>query len=140
MKLEVFEILEEFGKAKTKKDRIAVLQKYKDVWALKDILRGTFDDSLQFNLPQGKPPYTPNKPESTPSTLLKKHRDFGIFVIGGRGQSMPAFKREQLFMQLLESIHPKDAELVLSMINKEPPAKYLTKALVKEAFPNLIVQ
>lgn len=135
---EVFEILEEFEKQTTKTKRKEVLLKYKDVAAFKDVLRGTFDDSLQFLLPEGKPPYTPNRPESTPSTLLKQHKQFGYFVKGGPGTDMPAFKRENLFIRLLESIHPADAEIVLSMVSKKSPVKYLTKKLVQEAFPNLI--
>ena len=135
---EIFEILEEFGKQTTKPKRKEVLLKYQDVAALKDVLRGTFDDSLQFLLPEGTPPYTPNKPESTPSTLLRKNRDFAYFVRGGRGQDMPSYKRESLFIRLLESVHPKDAEIVLSMVNKKSPVKYLTKKLVEETFPNLI--
>ena len=65
--LEVFEILEEFSKAKNKNSRVKVLTKYGDIRAFTDILRGTFDDSLEFNLPEGKPPYTPNIEESIPS-------------------------------------------------------------------------
>ena len=60
---EIFEILFEFGEQKTKAKRKEVLLKYADVPALKDVLRGTFDDSLQFTLPEGTPPYTPNRPE-----------------------------------------------------------------------------
>jgi hypothetical protein len=134
---DVYEVFEEFSKQKNKKDRIGVLSKYTSP-ALRDILRGTFDDSLQFNLPEGRPPYTPNKPESVPSTLLKKHREFGYFVVGGK--EIPQYKREQFFIRLLEAIHPKDAEIVLSMVNKESPVKYLTKKLTEETFPNLIVK
>lgn len=135
---EVFEILEEFDKQKSKTERKEVLLKYANIPALTDVLRGTFDDSLQFLLPEGKPPYTPNTPESVPSTLRKQHRQFGYFVKGGPGKDMPAYKREALFIRLLESIHPQDAEIVLSMVAKQSPVKYLTKKLVQEAFPNLI--
>jgi len=137
---EVFEIFEEFEKQSTDEERKQVLSKYKDVQALKDILRGTFDESLQFLLPEGKPPYTPNLPQSVPSTLLREHKKFGFFVEGGPGSSMPAYRREKIFIQLLESIHPSDAELVLSMIAKKAPVINLTKNLVEEAFPNLIKQ
>jgi len=136
--LEVFEILEEFGKQTTKAKRIEVLKKYENVPAFKDVLRGTFDDSLEFLLPEGKPPYTPNIPESVPSTLLKKHKEFGYFVKGGVDQ--PQYKRENIFIRLLESIHPQDAEVVLSMVAKKSPVKYLTKNLIEETFPNLIVK
>ena len=135
---EVFEMIEEFSKAKNKSSRLQVLTKYGDIRAFTDILRGTFDDSLQFNLPEGKPPYTPNIPESVPSSLLKLHRNFGLFVKGGPGKDLPAFRREFKFIELLESIHAKDADLVLSMVAKKPPVKFLTKKLVQEAFPDLI--
>ena len=135
---EVFEIFEEYKKADTRDERLDVLKKYSENWALRDILRGTFDDSLSFNLPEGRPPFTPNKPESVPSTLLKRHREFGMYVSGGRGDSLPAFKRENKFVQLLEGIHPEDAEYVLKMVAKKPPVRYITKKIVQEAFPNLI--
>ena len=137
-KREVFEILEEFEKATNKAQRKEVLLKYSDVTALLDILRGTFDDALEFNLPKGRPPFTPNLPESVPSSLHRKHRDFGYFVKGAVADSMPAWKRERMFIQMLESIHPSDAELVLSMVEKKSPVKFLTKKLVQEAFPKLI--
>lgn len=135
---DIFEIFEEFGKQSTKTKRKDVLLKYQNVNALKDVLRGTFDESLQFTLPVGTPPYTPNKPESTPSTLLRLHKEFGYYVKGGPGDRMQAYKREGKFIRLLESIHPKDAEIVLSMVSKQSPVKYLTKKLVQETFPNLI--
>jgi len=137
-KREVFEILEEFEKATNKAQRKEVLLKYSDVNALLDILRGTFDDALEFNLPKGRPPFQANLPESVPSSLHRKHRDFGYFVKGAVADSMPAWKRERMFIQMLESIHPADAELVLSMVEKKSPVKFLTKKLVQEAFPKLI--
>lgn len=135
---DIFEIFDEFKQKTNRSDRKEVLLKYKNIVALRDVLRGTFDDSIEFLLPKGQPPYTPNRPESTPSSLLRKNRDFTYFVKGGKGSYMPAYKREALFIRLLESIHPADAEIVLSMVVKKPPVKYLTKKLVEETFPDLI--
>ena len=137
-KTEVFEIFEEYKKADAREDRLQVLKKYSQHNALRDVLRGTFDDSLEFNLPEGRPPFTPNRPESAPTTLLKKHREFGLFVHGLKGDKLPAFKREQKFIELLEGIHPEDAEYVLKMVAKKPPVRYITKKIIQEAFPNLI--
>ena len=137
-KTQVFEVFEEYKKAGSREDRLEVLKKYSDHYAFRDILRGTFDDSLEFNLPEGRPPFTPNKPESAPTTLLKRHREFGLYVSGGQGDSLPAYKRENKFIQLLEGIHPEDAEYVLKMVAKKPPVRYITKKIVQEAFPNLI--
>lgn len=136
--VQVFEIFQKIELETSRPKRLKLMQQYSDVPAFKDILRGMFDDTLEFLLPEGKPPYTPNIPESVPSTLLKQHRQFGYFVRGGPGTSLPAYKRERMFIELLESVHPDDALLVLAMVGKKPPFKGLTKKLVKEAFPNLI--
>lgn len=137
-KPEVYEILEKVENAKTKKDKIAILQK-NEIMPLLDVLRGTFDETIQWNLPGGTPPYTPNNEESYPSTLLRQHRNFKYFVKGLRESSrLNPIRRERMFIDILEAIHPKDAELLVSMINKKSPVKGLTKSLVKEAFPQLI--
>ena len=66
-----------------------------------------------------------------------KKEDFISFVKGGPGDSMQKVKRERAFIILLESVEPPEAELIINMINKKP-IKGVTKAVVKEAFPNLI--
>lgn len=136
--LEVYEILEKVENEKSRKNKIEILRQ-NDIMPLLDVLRGTFDETIQWNLPPGTPPYTPNNPESVPSTLLKKHLDFKYFVKGLRESNrLNPIRRERMFIDVLEAIHPRDAEVVVSMINKKSPVKGLTKALVKEAFPELI--
>ena len=137
MELEVFEILERFENITSKNERVAYLRE-QSIPALKDVVRGCFDESLEFLLPAGTPPYTPNKPESTPSTLKKLHRQFGDFVRGARSAGMEQFKIERQFILLLESIHPSDALIVLKMIKKEQPAKFITRNLSEEVCPGLI--
>lgn len=137
--LDIFEILEEFEKEKSRKDKISYLQKHNNNMALKDVLRGVFDESIQWNLPAGKPPYTPNKPNSVPSSINKQHLRFKYFVKGlAISESLKSIKRESMFIGMLESVHPKDAEVLLSMKEKKSPAKGLTVKLVEEAFPGLI--
>lgn len=137
-KMQVFEILDNAVKAKNRDERIKVLQENK-IMPILDILRGTFDEAIQWNLPEGTPPYTPNEESSPPSTLLKQHLNFKYFVSGLReSNSLSKVKREKMFIDLLESVHPRDAELVISMINKKSPHRYLTKKLIEDAFPGLI--
>lgn len=139
IKKEIFEIFKDIKQCKNRNEVLEVLQANKDSMPLKDILRGMFDDSIQWNLPEGEPPYTPNKPESVPSTLRKRHLDFKFFVSGLRSsENLTPMKREKMFISLLESIHPEDAKIVLKMKDKKSPTKGLTKTVVKEAFPNLI--
>lgn len=138
--LRVHEIIERTSLAKTRADKIKILQDHQKNWALKDILRGSFDDAVQWNLPEGKPPYEPADESSVPSNLSKHNKKFANFVKGGPGDRMPAYRREKMFIDILEIIHPKDAELMISMIDKKQPAKGITKKLVEEAFPGLILK
>lgn len=132
-----FEIFELIDKAKTKQDKIALLNDNATP-AVKNILVGTFDDGIVWNLPEGTPPYTPADTRSTANSFSRQLDQLRYFVVGGPGDKLVKSKRESMFIRLLENIHPKDAELVLSMVAKKSPAKGLTKALVKEVFPNII--
>ena len=139
MEKEVFEIFDDFSKLKTKKDKVLFLKEQgNQIPAIKDVLRGVFDERLKFVLPEGKPPYNPNRPESVPSSLLKLHREFGDFVEGARSSALGKVRVETKFIQMLESIHAEDALIVLDMVAKKPPVKGLTKKLVEEAFPTLL--
>jgi hypothetical protein len=132
----VYEVLDEVSSKKRKQDRVQIL-KQNESWALKDIIRGSMDKTLQWNLPEGDVPYTPSEPQSAPTNLLREHKKFRYFVKGGAGDQMIAPKRENIFIGLIEGIHPSDAKLVVDMINKRVP-KGLTKEIVQEAFPGLI--
>jgi len=137
--LHVFEIIDKAQKAKTRKEKITVLQE-NECWALKDFLRGSFDDIVQWNLPPGAPPYEPAKEDSVPSSLHKQHTKFKHFVKGLEGDKLPSIRRERMFIDMLEAIHPTDADLLIKMKDKEPMGGGITKKLVQEAFPKLIVK
>ena len=95
MQKEVFEIFEDFTKLKQRKDKVAFLKEQGTLYpAVKDIVRGAFDPRLKFVLPEGKPPYSPNRPESVPSSLRKLHKQFGDYVEGARSTAMGKIKRE----------------------------------------------
>ena len=136
MKLEVFEIFENFAKQKTRKEKIQYL-KDNGIPAVRDVCRGIYDERLEFIIPKGKPPYKPNRPESVPSSLTRKHRDFGNFVKGAVSARQKQFRIEKKYIQMLESIHPQDAVIVIDMVQKKAP-KGLTKKIVEEAFPKLL--
>ena len=59
----VYEVLEEARKAKTKEQKIKIL-KDNETFALKDILKGSYDDKVKFNLPEGTPPYNASDPHN----------------------------------------------------------------------------
>ena len=131
--LQIYEVINKAAKTVKKADKIQVL-KQNDSFALRTILQGTYNPNVVFSLPEGEPPYTENKPQSVPSTLLKQARMLGYFV---ESSQMQQYKKERKFIELLEAIHPQDAKIVLQMKDKKP-FKGISSALVKEVYPNLM--
>lgn len=132
----IYEIIETAGKKRSKAEKIEYLRQHES-WALKDILRGTYDDAVQWVVPVGTPPYTPNKEESTPSNLLRQNTQFRYLVDTPDSRNVLKAKRENIYIRLLESIHPLDAKIVINMVSKKS-IKGITKAVVQEAYPGLI--
>jgi len=136
MNLMVHEVIELVSKKKTVKEKVKVL-KENESWALKDIIRGSMDSKIRWNLPSGEPPYKAANVGSHATNLLRENEKFKYFVKGGAGDRLPSYKREQIFLGVLEGVHPDDARLVIDMIQKKTP-KGLTRPIVKEAFPGLL--
>ena len=137
MRLNVYEVLEKIKSARTKEKKISLL-KQNESWALKDILRGTFDSTIEWNIPGGEPPYTPALERSVPANLLNEHKNFMYFVKGLRESNrLTPVKRESMFIGLIEGIHPEDAKVVINMINKKKPHG-LSRPMIEEAFPGLL--
>jgi hypothetical protein len=137
---DVFEVFEAVAAAKTRKAKVKILQDNNRM-PVRDVLQGTFDPRVQWNLPEGTPPYTPQADgPPPPNTLLKEHMKFKYFVKGNRtSDDLDSIRRERMFIDILESVHCKDAAIMVSMINKQKPEyEGLTEKLVKEAFPDLI--
>jgi len=140
-KLDVWEIFEEVTKISGRKKKIEFLRRFENMMPLRDVLQGTFDKNIEWKLPPGIPPYTPQVDgPPAPSSLLKQHLNFKYFISGlAACEQLTSVRRERLFIDILESIHPKDAEILVSMVNKKKPdVDGLTEKLVKEAFPDLI--
>jgi hypothetical protein len=135
IKLNIFEVLQKVAATKKKEEKIALLRKH-DSFALKSVIQGCYNSNIKLLLPEGDPPYTACDPHNCPSNLLRKARDFAYFV-GQKGKNIRPIKRETIFINLLEGIHPEDAKIVLQMKNKKP-FKGISAALVKEVYPNLM--
>jgi len=135
------EILTKVGSAKTKAEKIDILRDYNTL-ALRNVLKGNFDDSIQFLLPEGDPPFKEANQNTPPSNLRKQSPKFRYFVVGGPGERMPKMKVEGMFIKLLEAIPPSEAKVVLLMKDKKLSTEFkgITKKLVEEAFPGLIAK
>ena len=138
MAISLVTILEDVAKAKNKKEKKEVLLKHGDNGALKEILKYTYDPNIKFLLPPGNPPYKSEVDETeNPTYLYGLVRKLYLFVEGGN-PNLKSQRREYLFISLLESIHPKEAEILLQVKDKKLKCNGLTYNLVKETFPRLI--
>lgn len=133
----ISEIFKKIEETPSKKDRLAILQGNKDNSAMIQVLKHALDPKIEFILPEGAPPYKPSEFVEDKFRLYNQVRKFYLFVKGGNDGVHPV-KRERLFIELLESIDPEDAKLVIAMKDKKIPYKGLTTKLVQEAFPGLI--
>ncbi len=134
----ITEILQKVSSAKTKKEKVDLLQEYNNN-GLRSILIINFDESLKFLLPEGEVPFNPNDaPAGTEHTrLTQEYRGLYRFFKGG-DSSLKSMRREQLFVQLLEGLHKDEAEMLVLACNKELQSKYrITKQAVSEAFPQI---
>lgn len=135
MKLLISEVLQKAHSAKTKAEKVKILQDNVSQ-ALKSILIINYDESIVSMLPEGAPPYNKNEaPAGTEHTRLEhESRILHHFFKGG--SNISGMKREQMFIQLLEGLHPDEAEVVIAAKDKTLGKKYkVTKACVSEAFP-----
>ena len=132
------EILQKVSSAKTKKEKVDLLQEYNND-GLRAVLIINFDESLKFLLPEGEVPFKPNDaPAGTEHTRLD-HEYRGLYrYFKGGDSTLKGMRREQLFVQLLEGLHEDEANLLVSACNKDIQSKYrVTKAVVAEAFPQI---
>jgi hypothetical protein len=134
-KLSIGKILEKCMEFEKKEDKIAALRANQNP-AMVQILKFMFDPNIKFLLPKGDPPYNPLE-FNEPGRLYVEARKLYLFIEGGHPTITP-FKRESLFISLLENVNPEDAKLLLAMKDKKSPMKGLTKNLVSTAFPGLI--
>ena len=137
MQLLLNEVLQKVSNAKTKAEKIKLLQQY-NTPALRQILIANFDESVVSMLPEGEVPYTPNEaPEETEHTrLVHEYRKLYLFFRGGATISQS--RRETLFVQLLEGLQKGEAEVLCLMKDKSIGKRWkITKQCVEEAFPQI---
>lgn len=133
------EILQAVHSAKTKAEKIKLLKEHRNP-ALVSLLIWNFDESVSSALPDGEVPYTQNdKPVGDGiSRLVSSQRMFYNFVEGGN-RDLTRTRRESLFIELLESLHKDEAELLCLVKDKKIGKKYrVTRNVVAEAYEDIV--
>ena len=130
------EILTKVNNAKDKPAKIAVLRKHDSV-PLRQVLKGAFDPSIEWDLPEGTPPFNRNDaPAGTEHTTLHQEARRLWHFVKGADDNLKQSKKEMMFIQLLEGLQEDDADLMIAVKEKSLNKRYkgLTDAVVKEAF------
>ena len=160
----IFEILELVSKQRSNSKKVEVLKTYEDE-SLKCIFIWNFDDSVITLLPEGDVPYANAEEQTvysgTLSENIAKEADGGESATGqdlnGRGRTslrreyqnlyhyvkggnnnLSTIRRETMFINLLQGLHPKEAEILVLTKDKKLQSKYkITLENVKEAYPDI---
>lgn len=148
------EVLQRVSNAKTKDEKVAILQEYKSP-ALTKVLLCNFAKNIRFVFPDGVTPYTPSNlpPGIEHKILFVEHQHLeryitktvnGVTYFGCSGDVKPRLqqiKKEQLWIQLLEVLHSSEAELLDLVKDKKLTTRWkITKQNVIDAFPELELQ
>ena len=163
----VFEVLDLVSKQRTKAKKIEVLKKYEDP-SLKAILIWNFDESLISILPEGEVPYSGYDEQNTYSggvsakiseevramhaqgnfslgvsdgqghtTIRREFKHFYRFIRGGDDR-LNNLRRESMFINILEGLHPLEAEIVVLCKDKKLGEVYkITQDVVAQAYPDI---
>jgi len=162
-----FEVLDLVSKQRSKAKKIEALKKYEDM-SLKILFVWNFDESVVSVLPEGDVPYSSYDEQTVNSgtlstkisqetrrmyetgsfsmgvtdqqgrtTIRKEAKNFYFFVKGGN-DGMNKMRKESMFINLLQGLHPLEAEIVCLVKDKKLSDKYnLTQDVVAEAYPDI---
>jgi hypothetical protein len=136
MKYTMHEMLMKAGNQRTKEKKIELLREF-DSPELRSLVKSSYDPNVKWLLPEGDVPY--NKKDyklgdGSHKFLFTEISTLYHFVKGGNN-ALKSSKREQMFIELLESLHETEAELLILAKDKGLYKEYkLSDNVVREAF------
>ena len=161
----IFEILDLANSQRTKDKRIEILQKYEND-ALKSIFIWNFDETVVSMLPEGPVPYGEINDQNVYSgdlsenlskeasggesatgqdldgrgkvSLRREYQNLYHFVKGGN-DGLSTIRREMMFINLLQGLHPKEAEILILVKDKKLEDQYpkITFDVVKDSYSDI---
>ena len=136
--LSMSEILAKVESLQNRKEKIEFL-KIHHSRHMHEALAFAYDERVKWLLPEGNPPYRPLESEDAKMNLHRECRlgKLYYFVEGGKGANVNPIKREQMFIDLLESVEAEDAKLLVALKNKQIPYRGVTQKLIEEAWGEL---
>ena len=162
----VYEVFNAASKQRSKAKKVEVLKRYAHD-SIMTVLIWNFDETAISVLPPGDVPYGTNREDNSmtgtlsdkindavdkmsemgsyslgsqdqgKSTIRKEYSKFYNFVKGGN-DSLSNLRRETMFINILEGLHPLEAEILVLVKDKRLSEKYkITKEVVSEAYPQI---
>ena len=163
----VFEVLDSASKQRSKAKKVEVLQRYKHP-SMVTLFVWNYDSSIITLLPEGPVPYGTNKDDQTSTGTLSsriddavsKMSEMGSTSLGSQDQgqasiraeykkfynfckggnpSLSNLRRETMFINILEGLHPLEAEILILVKDKNLERKYkISKEVVSTAYPEIV--
>ena len=161
-----FEVLDAASKQRTKAKKIEVLQRYAHD-SIMALLIWNFDESIVSLLPEGDVPYGNTREDNSmtgtlsdkindavgmmresgssslgsqdqgKASIRKEYTKFYNFLKGGNN-GLSSLRRETMFINILEGLHPLEAEILVLVKDKKLTDKYkITKEVVSLAYPQI---
>ena len=163
----MFEILDLASRQRSKAKKVEVLRKY-ECLTLKSLFIWNFDETVISQLPDGEVPWGEQEEmikyegslseslaeksremyangnfslgttdQSAHTTLRAQTKNFYHFVQGGN-PGLTSLRRESMFINLLQSVHPLEAEIMVLVKDGLLENSYkITKDIVSEAYPDI---
>jgi hypothetical protein len=162
-----FEVFDLVSKQRSNIKKVEILKKYEDV-SIKALLIWNFDESVISMMPEGPVPYSGYADQTSYSgslstkineevrkmyetgsfsigssdqqghtTIRREYKNFYHFIKGGN-DSLNNIRRETMFINILEGLHPLEAEIICLVKDKKLETKYkISKDVVSEAYPDI---
>tara|TARA_B100001559_G_scaffold309646_1_gene304099 strand:- start:941 stop:1444 length:504 start_codon:yes stop_codon:yes gene_type:complete len=130
------EVLDKVHKAKTKAEKVAILI-INDNPSLRMVLKSSFDPKVEWVIPTGEVPFTPNDaPMGTEHTVLQMEAKKLWHFIKGADNDTAQAQKEKMFIQMCEGLHESEAKVLCDAKDKRLHQVYkgLSKDVVREAF------
>ena len=136
----IYEVFDEFEQASTKQEKMVVIEKNLSK-TLVDVLKWTFHPEIEWLVKEMPDNYRvpDTKPGISYAQLSTEMRRLYLFQKGQpSAEALTPRKQNELLLQILESLEPREAEVVMGIFKKDQGVKGLTYNFVKEAFPNML--
>ena len=162
-----FEVLDAASKQRTKAKKIEVLQRYAHD-SIMALMIWNFDETAISVLPPGDVPYGNTREDNSvtgslsdkindavsmmsesgstslgsqdqgKASIRAEYKKFYNFLKGGNN-GLSGLRRETMFINILEGLHPLEAEILILVKDKRLTDKYkITKDVVSAAYPQIV--